>query len=589
MIRPPNSRLKTRFQTHLKNSVLLAAVICLISCGGGGGEDDEGPTSDTVGSTSGAGGGTNDDSGTTDSSTTTTVVSAFPSRIIVASPTSISSTAPSSSSVVIRAASTEGYVTDYAVGAVTVSDLIDGLTDPDDEVDFDLLFDAGADAECYGPYLPFQHHPDVSSSSSDDVRDGELPSGDLGLWTVTEGTTDEACAAAELNARMENIKDKNSVALLSLASLISAYESDGSDWPDEVAAGSSLDLLTEMNAIGMLNTVFTVATMALNNEGTQWSYHLDLTYTWNFVEHDIVINLEHVPGSTEGVYEGLLTFLVNDTFEGGNCGEGINPVTVNGSLHYNQSSDSHIVLQYRETQFCEHDINGFQTPVNSDDLSGNILSVSSTETFDETWKNNFTLFTAEFDPATLAGSYSFAWQAGYDDSHSRILNLGLDEELASTISGEAYFGFGSRLQEEAFDGGVKGFICNWAGPGSDGVLNDYAQRQHLTLDSELGLFIPTNYTDSNNDSSNIIFAPTNLCVYDRLSDGEFVFGGERFEYDRDLSLTIDSEDMSDVVETVTDTDIQLEFDLMGIPSDSEAESIWGYITDDRGYVLPQYP
>ena len=569
-----------------KSIILLAVLTCLVSCGGGGGEDDEGPSSDTIGSTGSTGstgsGGGSSDSGST---TSTATVSAFPLSVIVASPTSISNTVPISASSRLRAASTTGYITDYEVGTAAIEDLIASLTDAEDEVDFDLLFDPSADAECYGPYLPFEHHPDVASSSSDDIRDGELPSGDLGLWTVTEGLTDEACAAAQLNARLDSINDRNNVALLSLAGMVAAYEGEGNTWPDDVAPGSSVNLLTPMNAMGMLYTTFTSATMALNTAGTQWTYHLELTYTYSLVDHEIVINLEHVPGSTVGTYEGLLTFLVNDTFLDGNCGVGENDVTLNGSLHYNQASATNVVLQYRETQFCDHDVNGIQSPVSSDNLSGNIVSASATESFSDTWENNFTVFTADFDPSTLGGSYSFAWQAGYNDSHSRILNVGLE----ATTTGEAYFGFGSRVQDGEFDGGVRGFICNWAGPGNEHTLQDYVQRQHITLDVEEGIYTPTNHSDSGNDSSELVYAPTNSCEYDRYNDGGFVFGSDRFEYDRDLDLTIDTDDISDVLETVTDSSTQLEFGLMSIPSSSEAMTIWGYISDDRGYVLPDYP
>ena len=562
----------------------LAILALLVSCGGGGDEEDDSPTTTTFGNTSGGGSGSDGSSdGSVSGSTSETVISAFPASIVVSSPTSVTTIEAVASS--IRATSASGYVTDYEIGTSELFDLLSSATDAEDEVEFDQLLNVNSDADCYGPYLPFEHHPDVSSTASDDVRDGELPSGDLGLWTVTEGDTDEACAAAQLNARLQSVNDKNTVALMSLASMVSAYETEGNAWPSDVAAGSSVDLVEAMNDLGIADTNFTAATMALDSVGVQWTYHLEVTYSLNLIDYKIVVNLEHVPGSTEGTYEGLLTFLVNDTFTDGNCGEGENDVTLNGSLHYIHASESSVVLQYRETQFCDHDVDGIQTPVSSDVVSGNVVSVASTESFSDTWENNFTVFTAEFDPDTLGGSYSFAWQAGYNDSHSRILNVGLE----AVEAGEAYFGFGDRIQNSEFDGGVKGFICNWAGPGNDHTLRDYVQRQHITLDIDLGLYTPTNHSDADNDSSDITYAPTNSCKYDSLEDGGFVFGGDRFEYDRNLDLALDSTDIGDVVDSVTDSATQLEFGLRGVSDSSSAESIWGYITEDRGYDLPEYP
>ena len=39
--------------------------------------------------------------------------------------------------------------------------------------------------ECYGPSIDFEGHPDASYAADED---GELPSGDLGIWKEKEGS-----------------------------------------------------------------------------------------------------------------------------------------------------------------------------------------------------------------------------------------------------------------------------------------------------------------------------------------------------------------------------------------------------------------
>ena len=600
-------------------SALLMTLLCfsLTACGGGGGgdtgdtngqedvsgQDNDNDGNDNNGNNDGGNdntipdvdnGGGDDDEAVTDEDDEISNQedndnsTAFPSNIAVSSPTLVSvdvaqaSLTFGSSPAVAEAVSQE-VTYDYELRTATLDDLLASALDLGDALDFDEFFDSTIDADCYGPDIAFDFHPDTPDGAPEDSDSGELPEGDLGLWTEVEGSSTEACAAAQLNQRMEGVNNKSSIALMMLASMVSVYEDGGANnWPEDVAAGSTLDLVAGMSALSISNATFNVATMALNADGDQWTYRLELTYSLDGDDHDIVFNLEHVPGSDEDEYEGLLTFLVNDSFSGGNCGGGDNDITVNGSLHYIHNSETDVVLQYRETQYCGHDVNGLQTAITSDNLSGNMVSASPTGSLVANWADNFTVFTADFNPTTLGGSYAYAWQAGFNDSHSRVLNVGLE----ATTSGEAYFGFGEQVYAESFDGGAQGFICNWAGPGNDHTLQDYVQRQHITLDTEEGVYTPTGH-GGDNDSSDLIYAPTNSCMYDR-TDGDFV-EGDPFAYDRNLDLIIDANDISDVVETVIDADQQLEFGLRGIPVESSAENIWEYISNDRGYTLPAYP
>ena len=85
-----------------------------------------------------------------------------------------------------------------------------------------LLFATSIDAQCYGPNLLYKNNPDVNTTNS-----GELPSGDLGIWTLNEGNTTQACTAAQLDARMKGVKERSLAGLFLLAgSLDSMYDAN---------------------------------------------------------------------------------------------------------------------------------------------------------------------------------------------------------------------------------------------------------------------------------------------------------------------------------------------------------------------------
>ena len=182
----------------------------------------------------------------------------------------------------------------------------------------------------------------------------------------------------------------------------------------------------------------------------------------------------------------------------------------------------------------------------------------------ESWGNNFAVFTAEYDPTSLQGLYNYVWQAGEGDSHARIFNFGL--ETAS--SGESYFGYGDTVDQT--DGSILGFICNWAGPGNDHTLQDYAQRQHFTYNETSGLFEPTNEA-----ASDIIYAPTNSCTYD---------GSGTFVYDSNIDGDL-ADETSDTVNVGAGEVLELDLMEPALP----AANIWEHITDNRGFNLPLYP
>lgn len=499
------------------------------------------------------------DSSDTLTPTVTTTTTGFPSSLAVASPTDQSSLTSASLNAAQTAPITRSA--SYSQAISRIDTLLAGTTAIRDTFTPELFYSQNTDASCYGPQLYYADHPDGPDASPMGMDSNpSLPTGDLGIWTETEGNTTEACIAAQLNARMQGVRDRSFIALMSVASMIRAYVDDGGTWPDDLSAGSSLEVSTQMNAIGITNTTFNTATINLNADGNVWLYNLDFTYTRSSVDYNIVIQLTHSTANSETDYEGLLTYRADDTFDPpGNCSS--TDVTNNGSLHYIRVSETELRLQSRGAQLCNHGANGLTaslSTLSSSSFTGNVLNPAAS------WGNNFHIFTADFNPNTLLGLYSYVWQAGALDTHSRIFNLGLETE---TI-GEGYFGYGDKVTST--DGSIKGFICNWAGPNNDHTLQEYAQRQNITLNTTSGVYEPSNAA-----ASDITYAPTNACTYD---------GSGSFVYDRDL----DGDDLSDESSLTVNVGASevLTLDLME-PSGSEAD-IEAHISA-RGYTLPTYP
>ena len=503
--------------------------------------------------------------------------SGFPSGMVVASPTDTTTT--TSKAKPISAARTSEYQSLTA----QFESLFSGSTSIADIFDPEAFFAVNSNADCYGPELQYQNHPDGSGG------DGTLPTGDLGIWEETQDTG-EACAAAQLNAQLNGVENRTFMAMMGLASLIIAYESQGYTWPDDLeTVGSSGDLSTELNDVGISDVTFVTAEISYDSSTEQYSYELALTYTRDSSDYDIAVSMVYDKLDGDGddtTYESLLNLLVEDTFvnSGDDCDD--DSVTRAASLHYISNSDTDVRLQARDAMWCDHfdfdttsSANGLTLSLSdaglSDEISGYVVNPdtdpdSNSATADG-WQNDFAIFTADFNPENLRGDYAYAWQAGPGDDSSRVLDIGL--EVSDGSVGESYFGYGLPVDDIGFEPIVKGFICNWAGPGNDHTLLEYAQRQHITLSADSGLYEPTN---SNGSSSNITYAPTVSCTYD---------GSGSFVYDRDLDGDLTDETSDTVNVGASET---LELDLMDDSTDSY-DGIDDYIINGRGYDLPDYP
>lgn len=451
------------------------------------------------------------------------------------------------------------WTTAYADAVNRINQVLNGELAINNAFTPELFFQTGVNAGCYGPTLKYQDHPDGSLPNS-----GELPGGDLMMWLETDANTGHTCSAAQLNARLNGIRNQSFAALMSLASMLYVADSSGSARP---GVGDTLDLTSAMNALGLTGTSFTTATLS-QTATDEWQYEQAYSFNDGTADRNIRVEMTFQSGASDNEYQGLMQFRVsgdNTLFGGGNCM--LNERTLNGSLAFERSSETALALQSRSAILCGSDKEGFISDSAAPDLGqvdpNNHYNASTNP---DGWSENFNLFGAQLDPNNLEGQYAYLWQAGVGDSHSRVFLMGVNyHESGGTgpLDGEAYAGFGDAIQNST--GTVEGMICNWAGPNNSHTLQPFAQRQFFSLNETTGLFTtPTGGND-------IQYAPTNSCSYD---------GSGSFVYDTDLDGDLSDETMlGAIAEDLLDA---FDLDSDGTPTIPEA-------IENRGYQLPNIP
>lgn len=481
----------------------------------------------------------------------------FPIGLAVASPTDTVPNGGRPLSMLAPAAM--NWTTAYADAVQRINDLLNGTTPVNDAFTPELFFNTGVNAQCYGPSLRYEDHPDAATPNS-----GELPGGDLMIWLETDTNTGHTCSAAQLNARLNGVKNQSFAALMGLASTVIVAIDNGYSEP---AVGESLDLTSEMNDLSITGVNFSSVTIE-RVATDEWQYTQSYSFDYQGTARDITVSMSHTSGETEYDYSGLMQFTLNgdnSIFGGGNCSDSAR--TLNGSLAYDRSSETELSVQSRVAIFCGADASGF----NTDSMADDVGQVDPDDSYHATnnpdgWSENFNLFGMQMDPTTLDGSYAYVWQAGVNDSHSRIFLMGVNYNETggtSVLDGEAYAGFGNAIANT--DGFIQGMICNWAGPNNSHALQPYGQRQFFSLDESTGVF------ETPSGGSDITYAPTNSCSYD---------GSGSFIYDTDLDGDLSDESASGAISpdllSASDTDTD------GTPTMPEAIM-------DRGYDLPVIP
>lgn len=466
-----------------------------------------------------------------DTSESTTIE--FPTGLALASPLDVTDSDTSTSVSVARSVRKSGGSgssrSKYSWAVDVINDILSGTSPSHCTFEPALFLQQDHDADCYGPTVQYENHPD------DPAMSGQLPSGDVGIFLATDPTDGHACTASQLNARMSGVESKSLAALTGLAGLVCAADAAGLSAP----SNSTLDLTAVMTALGIVDTTFTGASVTHDDSsGTAvWSYDMDLEYTDAGTPHHVVIAMTHIPGASAGEYAGRLTLRVNETFTGGNCPS--SDVTNNISLLYNSASTTDMNVEVRQGSFCGSDVDG-----TVDGLTNAADKYDAASNVDG-WGNNFSVLTAQYDPTNLVGHFSYAWQAGPNDGNTRVLNVATTEDAGTGIpAAVAFVGYGDDV--DGADGAITGMICNWAGPNASHTVQDFAQSQTIEFDTATGTFVET--------ASNLTYAITNSCDYD---------GAGTFTYDSDLDGIVDTDPavaIANDLQSLTDADLDGDFD-----------------------------
>jgi hypothetical protein len=422
---------------------------------------------------------------------------------------------------------------------------------------------------CYGPSLNYANHPDAGGGQSDD---GTLPSGDLGIWTVTEESTGEACVAAKLNSLIGQFEALVNIGTESVAVALGAANLEGT--VDELpAAGESVDLTEVTAAVLAENDVpITIDSLTVTRRSAD-SADGDPVFVTN-VAGDLETSTANQPEDPDGNGPdqgggdtgGQTTFttelthipmgeadgsaLNNETYCGrilqsvsapadvvpvpGNC-EGAEGMTLCTRVDYCKSSETALTYHLRNAGFC-----GLAADCGEVDPADKAVNGDS-----EGWSNNFFYTVCNVNPEDGTGSCSQAWQAGAGDNATRVLNVSV---AAGGESGCGYFGYGPDVAAGEGVGAIDGLICNWAGPGSSHALADKAQRQCFSRDAS-GIFV------SDDANLAILYAPTNSCDKSAADD---------FSYSLLDDATVGVGGSVDIVNELIGID-EVEFELPALP------------------------
>ena len=344
---------------------------------------------------------------------------------------------------------------------------------------------------CYGPALDYTDHP----NSTGGTQDGQLPTGDLGLWVEDEPGTGQACAAAKLNELVAKTAYNVDLAVGSMSMMVCAAALLGKELPEN---GATLDLSTQLSSIGSSSNQSGIeiktATVIHKTLSASTGYETHIVGTLH--DQDIDLTVLHDSDNDKGI-------LTIEAPESDNQATDLRGVSVIYELSSSQVKYKMIASRAQPQGSAAADVSF---------ASDGQVSLQAGE--------DIHVMQADINPANGYGSLAYAWKAGGGDDHYRALNV--VTESAGNGTGRAYYGYvpspssGSESINLALSATSAGMICNWAGPGNSHTPVDKVQYQALALSSG----------DWTATTSNITYAPTVNCDMD-ANTGKFVpaFGG----------------------------------------------------------------
>ena len=340
-----------------------------------------------------------------------------------------------------------------------------------------------ANPSCYGPQLDYQNHPDGSPTS------GQLPSGDLGIWSATE-SNGEACVAAKMNTEIENVAAYATLAMNMTNMVFGAANLAGKSLP---GVGSTEDFKSSVNEkLSGQDVGATLETASVKRESDangRPKYSTTIKFTpsaGTFTGMTIVIN--HIAlDDSNTTYKGRLkVFLTQNS--GGKYAKGI-------SLHYHKSASSSLRYAIRSRSSSDSSVT-IDALFNSD---GDVIYPVSNDGY------SWGVF--DLNPESGANKVAYLWVAGSPNENTRSFYAETSVS-GNDMIGKGYFGYGDALNQFTSSNfqskWLDRMICNWAGPSNNHSGVAKAQKQEFKQTSKTGVFAAT--------SSAITYAPANSCT-----------------------------------------------------------------------------
>ncbi|MBI4237613.1 MAG: hypothetical protein HY696_04235 [Deltaproteobacteria bacterium] len=547
---------------RIRRLVALVGICTMAACGGSSGSSS---TDDSGGSTTGSSSGGGTTTGTPDTTTSTTV----PGDLVVSSPTA----GASASGNLARVTKSLKVDATTPSGAPTTEfqekrEALQELLAAEGECSIPLRTEMPSSPSCYGPTLLFCNHADADSTDADcDMPengnnfgenapdDGNLPVGDLGLWGETETSTGEACAAAQMNYLI----DKVAVRIDNIVNIFGAMACAGKKAGVELpAVGASVDLSSaiaaNLSVTGLTISAASIARLeddASGNAVYQSTITISVSGPSGSTETGTLI-LKHIPTAADNsTYKGKLSMVISSSqSDGGNCAQsGLTGVARAGVILYEKTSEESLTYKLDFADFCGADTQPLDEDNNIDPSDKLVMAGNdqpqgdnqqqqppqdqqqqqppqdqqqqpppqgSLAKVDEApaenpdgWGGNWNHGVFSLNPTSGTGTVAFAWQAGPQDSYTRVLNATVSGNEDGSAGGTAYFGYGPDVASTTESvGSISGFFCNWAGPNNrNGMSGPSALAQRQVLQRAVGADLFT----SDSSQLAIAYAPTNSC------------------------------------------------------------------------------
>lgn len=471
----------------------IATVLSMAACGGGGSSSDDSSTTTT-------------DGGTTSSTAVDSTGDTVPSDLAISSPSSATTASSSLSAKSFSKAAASNFE--------DKKEAVEALVAGTGECSFTMQMPSPTRPDCYGPTLNYCNHPNASFSDPDCVvpqspmgmDDGQLPQGDLGIWSASEG--DQACSAAQMNYLVDNVAAMVDNMVNMSAAVACAGEKGKVTLPEAGATPTDLKALlaAQVSVTGLTFNSATLARLTDASDGNpvyQYSLNMTMQFPGETTGNTGTITLTHIPTKTDKTtYRGKLrATLASATGADMNCEQGTTGHLKVVEINYDKSGST-LKYDMNSAPFCGQTASP-STPIDPADKS----SASNTDG----WGGNWNFARANVSTSTGMGTISYAWQAGKGDGFSRVFNMTTSANADSSASGTAYAGFGPDIATAEGRGTIKGFFCNWAGPGNQKNLSATTPTQLLAQKQTMSRTATGTKFTSDSSATFITFAPTNTC------------------------------------------------------------------------------